>query len=155
MLSRMPVRAKCCSWRVPHMTQRGRGVQTATSAGWECRTWNSRAQGNLAGSATQSSSHLSFSSQEWLCSQPGQTCWLNGVFWKRCWMIKRSCESRTCTCRCWGLIQMLLCSSCTKTSKPLWTNQWCPGNPAGTALPTNDLRAEFALHKTWAAGATS
>lgn len=57
----IPVRVKCHWWRI----QMGRWVQTATSPGWEYRTWNWCAL--RAGS---------ISSQEWAHSLPGQMCQL-------------------------------------------------------------------------------
>lgn len=79
------------------MTQTGRGVHSATSVGENAAPEaHVHRLGNLAGSATQHSSHLSLSSQKWPCSQPRQMCWLNRIIWRHCWMIKRrktSCES--------------------------------------------------------------
>lgn len=108
MHSRMPVRAKRCSWRVPHMTQAGRGVQTATSAGWESSTWNPCAQAGKPGWISHSAQ---FPSLLFLTGTASSPAWADVLTeWG---LLKALLDDKEklwvshCTCRCSGLSQML------------------------------------------------
>lgn len=77
----------------------------------------------LAWSATQSSFHLSFSSQEWPHSQPGQMCELIWGLLKALLEDEGQLSVLFCTCRCLGLSQMLTLllmhqNQCTTLDQP-------------------------------------
>lgn len=93
----------------------------------------------LPWSTTQSTCHLSFSSQEWPPSLPG-------VFWRHRRRMEGRSQSYPVPADVWDSVRCWLCSSFTKTSTPLWTNQWCPENPQGHCIVHIWLSAEFALH---------